>query len=309
MRFLNAPKPMTLLRFDDISLDFGEQKILADADFSIEAGERVCLIGRNGAGKSTTLRLITGEIEADRGEIVRKTDLVVSQLEQTLPEAKDLTVDEVVRSGLRDTEALLADYRRRSATDLDEEGLALLARIRRSATRATDLLADLLQMSRAGRTELRFEPIDMTALARESFAHVRAAEDADGPEVELVVDPLPEGVGDRALLGDVFCNLLGNALKYTRDREKRRIHVSGEVEDDACVYHVADNGIGFDMRFDEKIFRLFERLHHEDEVEGTGVGLAIVARIVRRHGGGVRAEGTPGEGARFSFTLPRREAA
>ena len=119
-----APAIVTLLRFDDISLEFGEQKILSEAEFSIETGERVCLIGRNGAGKSTTLKLITGEIEADRGEIVRKANLVVSQLKQSLPDAMELPVEEVVRSGLRDTEALLEDYRARSAMNLDKQGLA-----------------------------------------------------------------------------------------------------------------------------------------------------------------------------------------
>jgi ABC transport system ATP-binding/permease protein len=124
---------MSLLRFDDVSLEFGDLRILAGAEFSIEAGERVCLIGRNGAGKSTTLRLITGELEPDRGEIVRAQGLIVSQLAQTLPEAMNLPVRDVVRDGLRDIEALLAEYQRRSGLDLDREGMqeleALHARI------------------------------------------------------------------------------------------------------------------------------------------------------------------------------------
>ncbi len=98
---------MSLLRFNEISLDFGELKILHETGFSIESGERVCLIGRNGAGKSTTLKLITGEIEADRGEIVRSTDLVISQLRQNLPEALDLRVRDIVRSGLAEPEVLV----------------------------------------------------------------------------------------------------------------------------------------------------------------------------------------------------------
>jgi ATP-binding cassette subfamily F protein uup len=124
---------MSLLRFDEVSLDFGELKILTGAEFSIDAGERVCLIGRNGAGKSTTLKLITGELEPDRGEIVRSEGLVISQLSQTLPEAMNLPVRDVVRSGLNEIEALLAEYQRRSELDLDREGMleleALHARI------------------------------------------------------------------------------------------------------------------------------------------------------------------------------------
>ena len=114
---------MSLLRFDDIGLEFGDQLILRNAELAIEPGERICLIGRNGAGKSTTLKLIMGTLEADRGEIVAKDDLVVSQLEQSLPEAMDLPVTDVVRSGLTQVEALLKEYERRSKLELDKHGL------------------------------------------------------------------------------------------------------------------------------------------------------------------------------------------
>ncbi len=124
---------MTLLRFDQVSLDFGEQLILRDADLAIEPGERVCLIGRNGAGKSTTLKLITGELEADRGEITRKTGIVISNLEQTLPEAMALPVRDIIRAGLEEIEKLLAEYQEKSKLELDKQGMleleALHARI------------------------------------------------------------------------------------------------------------------------------------------------------------------------------------
>ena len=114
---------MSLLRFDDIGLEFGDQLILREAEFSIDAGERVCLIGRNGAGKSTTLKLIMGTLEPDRGEIIAKQDLIVSQLDQTLPEAMDMPVTDVIRSGLTQIEALLEEYTRRSQLELDKHGL------------------------------------------------------------------------------------------------------------------------------------------------------------------------------------------
>ena len=114
---------MSLLRFEDISLEFGDQLILRNAEFSIESGERVCLIGRNGAGKSTTLKLIMGTLEPDRGEIIAKDGLIVSQLEQTLPEGMDMPVTDVIRSGLTRIEALLKEYERRSKLALDERGL------------------------------------------------------------------------------------------------------------------------------------------------------------------------------------------
>ena len=117
---------MLLLRFEDIRLEFGEQVILRDAEFLIEPGERVCLIGRNGAGKSTTLKLIMGEIEADQGEIISKAGMIVSQLRQNLPDAMDLPVRDVILSGLKDVNALLADYKDMSSRDLDKHGLAEL---------------------------------------------------------------------------------------------------------------------------------------------------------------------------------------
>ena len=112
---------MTLLRFDDVSLNFGDQLIQHDAELSIETGERVCLIGRNGAGKSTTFKLITGLLEPDRGEIVARQDLIVSQLDQTLPEAFDMPVGDVIRSGLTQIEALLEEYARKSRLELDKQ--------------------------------------------------------------------------------------------------------------------------------------------------------------------------------------------
>jgi len=120
---------MSLLRFEDIRLEFGEQIILRDAEFSIESGERVCLIGRNGAGKSTTLKLIMGEIEPDHGEIVSKTGLVVSQLRQNLPEAMDLPVRDIVRSGLAKADRLLEQYQEMSSQELDKHGLAQLEKL------------------------------------------------------------------------------------------------------------------------------------------------------------------------------------
>ncbi|NNL56009.1 MAG: ATP-binding cassette domain-containing protein [Woeseia sp.] len=122
---------MSLIRFDDVSLDFGDQKILDSANFAIENGERVCLIGRNGAGKSTTLKLLSGELQPDRGEIVRSDGLVVAQLSQALPEAGALTVNEIVRSGLHHVQVLLDDYRERAMSDLDAAGLQELEKLHR----------------------------------------------------------------------------------------------------------------------------------------------------------------------------------
>jgi two-component system sensor kinase len=241
------------------------------------------------------------QLESEVAERTRDLEEAITELE-----AFNYSVSHDLRSPLgailNFTAILEEDYVDRP---LDAGGMANLGRIRRSARRAIALLEGLLQLSRAGRATLTFERIDMAALAKVAFAQVRAAQhDSD---VEFIVGSLPDAVGDRALLCDAFANLFSNALKYSRGCEKRRITVNGRIEDDECVYEVTDTGQGFDMRFADKLFGLFERLHAADEIQGTGVGLAMVARIVKRHGGRVWAEGSPGRGACFSFAIPRSD--
>lgn len=246
------------------------------------------------------------DLERLNVELERRVDERTEQLQEVVAEleAFNYSVSHDLRSPLGailNLSAILEeDYREQP---LGDEGLDFVARIRRSASRATALLEDLLDLSRAGQVALHEERIDMTALAREIFAQARV--DQADADVELVLDHLPEAWGDRALLGAVFSNLFANALKYSRGREKRRVIVRGWSEGGDCLYQVTDNGWGFDMRFAHKLFGLFERLHRSDEVKGTGVGLALVQRIVKRHRGRVWAEGEPGVGARFGFALPR----
>lgn len=253
------------------------------------------------AASNRALERRGAELETAVGERTEALQDAISEL-QAFNDSVSHDLRSPLGAILNFTSILEEDFRGRL---LDEEGLALLARIRRSATRATALLEDLLRLSRTRRAALRFERIDMNDLVEETFAQLRAAQD-DG-EVDWVVAPLPDAVGDRTLLGDVLANLLGNALKYSRGCEKRCIRVSGRRDEDECVYEVRDNGQGFDMRFAGKLFGLFERLHSDGEIEGTGIGLAMVKRIVRRHGGRVFAEGEPGRGACFGFALPLRE--
>lgn len=247
----------------------------------------------------------------ERGdELGRAVDQRTRELEDVVSELRafNQTVSHDLRSPLgavlNFTAILEEDYRGRV---LDAEGMEILGRIRRSAIRAARLLEGVLHLSRAGRVALDIAPVDLGALAREIFVQVRVAEDDD--DVELVVGDVPAVAGDRDLLGDVLVNLFTNALKYSRGCEKRRITVAGRIDGDDCVFEVADTGRGFDMRFKDKLFGTFERLEAEHDVEGTGVGLAIVHRIVRRHGGRVWAQSEPGIGARFFFSLPRTQDA
>ncbi|MDL2344099.1 PAS domain S-box protein, partial [Deinococcus sp. MIMF12] len=173
-----------------------------------------------------------------------------------------------------------------------------------AAGRMSRLIDDLLEFSRMGRQELRRGPVDLGAVVREAWKDLDP--DRAGRDVAFEVGELPTVQGDAALLGQVFANLLSNALKYSRTREQALISVGGLQEGEEVTVTVRDNGVGFDPRYADKLFGVFQRLHRAEEFEGTGIGLANVRRIVVRHGGRVRAESLPGEGAAFHVTLPLR---
>ncbi|MGA9752126.1 MAG: PAS domain S-box protein [Acidobacteriota bacterium] len=188
---------------------------------------------------------------------------------------------------------------------LDDEGRRLLGIIRSSTRQMGQLIDDLLDLSRAGRHELRRGPVDMTALARVAFEGLAGAQ--PGPGVTFHLAPLENASGDPALLKQVWVNLMSNALKFSAGRAPAVIEVGGRRDGAEVVYWVRDNGVGFDDRYAHKLFGVFQRLHGTGEFPGTGVGLAIVKRIVNRHGGRVWAESRLGEGATFFFSLPSLE--
>ena len=196
---------------------------------------------------------------------------------------------------------LLAD---RAGEALDETSRHYLQSIRESALSAGRLVDDLLNFSQLGRNSLRASRVDMKRLVTE----VRRDLDRNlaGRKVIWEVGDLPPAWGDAAMLRQVLQNLFENALKYSAERSPAKIEVSGEDLPEATRYSVKDNGVGFDMAYAHKLFSVFERLHRADEFEGTGIGLALVRRIVDRHGGTVAGQGEPGAGATFTFTLPKR---
>jgi len=183
---------------------------------------------------------------------------------------------------------------------LDAEAQRLIGVVRSSARRMGQLIDDLLAFSRLGRQEPARSRVDMTALAREVADELRGASSA---RIDLAA--LPGAYADAALLKQVWLNLIGNALKYSSKKPDARIEIGARHDAQEDVYWVRDNGAGFDMRYAGKLFGVFQRLHRAEEFEGTGVGLAIVQRILARHGGRVWAEARPGEGACFYFCLPR----
>jgi light-regulated signal transduction histidine kinase (bacteriophytochrome) len=164
------------------------------------------------------------------------------------------------------------------------------------------LIDDLLGFSRLSRQELVRRTIQPASLARQALEQLEP--ERAGRPVEVVIEDLPEAKGDPALVRQVYVNLLANALKFTRTRSPARIVVGSRVENGEAVFFVRDNGVGFDMAYVGKLFGVFQRLHRSEEYEGTGVGLAIVQRIVHRHGGRAWAEGAVDQGATVFFTLP-----
>jgi PAS domain S-box-containing protein len=194
--------------------------------------------------------------------------------------------------------AVIEDY----APLLPEEGRRYLQTIRAGAQRMGSLVDDLLNFSRLGRRPLVKRPLSMEPLVQSVLEEL--APQLAGRNVEVRLQPLPDTAGDSALLKQVWINLIGNAFKYTRRRERAVVEIASTVSPAGePVYLVRDNGTGFDMEYVGKLFGVFQRLHRMEDYEGTGVGLATVQRIVQRHGGRVWAEARPDEGATFHFTL------
>jgi PAS domain S-box-containing protein len=220
-------------------------------------------------------------------------------------EAFSYSVAHDLRAPLRSidgfSQALLEDY----LDKLDADGKRYLSFIRESAQQMAQLIDDLLALSRVTRSELHCEEIDMTTLARLAVKRLQRREPQRN--VDVAIEEGLAGRGDPRLLVVALDNLLGNAWKFTGRREDARIEVGRTSKDGELVYFVRDNGVGFDMAFAGKLFGVFQRLHSVAEFEGTGVGLAIVQRVVRRHGGRVWAEGAVGAGATFYFTVQAKE--
>ncbi len=188
---------------------------------------------------------------------------------------------------------------------LDEEGVRLLGIIRDNTKKMGQLIDDILLLSRAGRQEMNLIELDMNALADAVYREFNSQ--TQGRDINFQVEDLPKVYGDRSLIFQVFINLIGNSIKFTRNKNPAEILVGASEEKDKYIFYVKDNGAGFDMKYLNKLFGLFQRLHSPEEFEGTGVGLSIVQRIIKRHGGDVWGEGAVDEGATIFFSLPKRK--
>ncbi len=252
-------------------------------------------------GAEQGLRELNEELEERVAERTADLERAVEELESL-----NYTVSHDLKSPLgailNFASILEEDY----ADVLDDTGRDFLARISSSAHGALAMMEGLLDFSRIGRDPLELEPIAVEALVRDVFDDEcarRAGAGLNG-RPELVLSELPQAYGDVRLLRRLFEQLLSNAIKFSSKCADARVAVSGDAKNGEGHYVVRDNGVGFDMRHANKLFGVFERLHTQDEFEGGGLGLAMVARIAQRHGGRVWAEATPGEGASFHVALP-----
>jgi light-regulated signal transduction histidine kinase (bacteriophytochrome) len=237
-------------------------------------------------------------LELEERVRLRTADLEAANKEL---EAFSYSVSHDLRAPLRAvdgfSQALLEDY----GTGLPDEGVHYLQTIRKGAQRMGILIDDLLSFARLSRAPLSKQRVDTTKLVRDVIDELSS--EKEGRRIDLRVHDLSPCHADPALLKQVWMNLLSNALKYTRKKDRALIEVGSHSENGENLYFVRDNGTGFDMRYADKLFGVFQRLHRNDEFEGTGVGLAIVQRVVHRHGGRVWAESILDHGATFHFSL------
>ncbi len=240
------------------------------------------------AALNKNLRLRAAELEESNQEL----------------EAFSYSVSHDLRAPLRHIQGFVARLEKNSGPVLDDRSARFLNIISHSARQMGELIDALLLFSRTGRVALEPEPVDLEAMTREIIATLQT----ESPERHLTwhVAPLPRVRVDPSLLRQALINLLANAVKYTRPRDPAIIEVGCDDRDPAeHVIFIRDNGVGFEMEYVHKLFGVFQRLHRDDEFEGTGIGLANVRRIILRHGGRTWAEGNPGAGATFYFSLPK----
>ncbi|GFO68132.1 hypothetical protein GMLC_17110 [Geomonas limicola] len=218
-------------------------------------------------------------------------------------EAFSYSVSHDLRAPLRHIIGFVDLLNSRDISGLDDKSKHYLQVITQAAQRMGNLIDDLLSFSRMGRADLMKIQVDFDKLVRDIVREL--TEDARDRSIQWEIAQLPTVVGDAAMLRQVMVNLLANAMKFTRPRERARIEVGWEERLTEVLFFVKDNGVGFDIRYVNKLFSLFQRLHSNEEFEGTGVGLANVQRIILRHGGRVWAEGSLEGGATFWFSLPK----
>ena len=250
-----------------------------------------------------------GELAKARDELAKLNEQLKDKAAQLEAANKELesfsySVSHDLRAPLRAISAFSNDLLTEHAPQMQPEGKELLERIVSSGQRMTQIIDDLLRLSQLGRQRLSKQPVNISNLVRAVLDELRTEQARR--DIQFHIRDLPDCVADPSLLKQVLINLLSNALKFTRQKAIAVVEVGCSVQSGEEVYFVRDNGAGFNMRYAQNLFGVFQRLHGEHEFEGTGVGLTIVQRIIQRHGGRVWAEGEVDKGATFYFTLPNQ---
>ncbi len=252
----------------------------------------------------TELKKAESEIRHLNEDLEKRVRQRTVQLESSNKEleAFSYSVSHDLRTPLISIEGFSRKLSEKYGKNLDEKAQMYLATILKSTKQMNQLINDLLTLSRLKRKDFEVEDMDMGAIAQEVFEELKMIN--SGRKFNFSINNAPHGTGDPSMIREVFLNLLSNAVKFTKHQDIAKIEVGGEAGKEENMFFVRDNGAGFDMEQAERIFEAFQRLHSNSEYEGTGIGLAIVQRIISRHGGRVWAEGKVGEGAAFYFTLP-----
>ncbi|TAL43960.1 MAG: PAS domain S-box protein [Methylovulum sp.] len=255
----------------------------------------------------TELKEAENKINELNRDLERRVDERTAQLEAANKELESFSysVSHDLRTPLRAVDGFSRILQDEYADKLDDEGKRLLNVVRDNTSRMQHLIDDILKFSRTSRLEMSYSEIDMLGL-------VHAVVEELSPSVaevnlQMEIEAIPAATGDRSMMHQVFVNLLSNAIKFSRSKDPAKIKVGSFIEGDEAVYFVQDNGVGFDMQYADKLFGVFQRLHGVNEFEGTGIGLAIVKRIIERQGGRVWAEGKLDEGATIYFALPTKD--
>ena len=259
------------------------------------------IVGEN--GEITAIAAIgrdITELKQAAREIQRRQELLEA-VNQEL-EGFSYSVSHDLRAPLRAIDGFAKAFGEDYGDKVDDEGRRLLRIITDNTQKMGQLIDDLLAFSRLSRRRAQAHCVDMTSLARAAFDEARLHE--PDREIDFRLETLPLVAGDPTMLRQVWVNLIGNAVKYTRPRAKAIIDVDGCIESGEARFTIQDNGVGFDDEYAHKLFGVFQRLHSDKEFEGTGVGLALVHRIIKRHDGRIWGKGAPGQGATFQFTLP-----
>ncbi|MCX5811527.1 MAG: ATP-binding protein [Proteobacteria bacterium] len=252
----------------------------------------------------TELKRAEREVRQLNEELEKRVRQRTVQLEAANKEleAFSYSVSHDLRTPLISIEGFSHMLSEKYGKDLNEKAQMYLNAILKSTKQMNQLINDLLALSRLKRKDFEVEDLDMGEIAKDVFEELKVIN--RGRKINFLINSAPHGTGDPSMIREVFMNLLSNAIKFTKHRDIAIIEVGGEAGKDENMFFVKDNGAGFDMEHAEKIFNAFQRLHNDNEYEGTGIGLAIVQRIIARHGGRVWAEGKIDEGATFYFTLP-----